>query len=335
MNIPTPHESADRLDLKAPPFSQSRTMNARQARFVAEYLIDLNATRAAVRAGYSAKTAYSIGEENLKKPEIAAAVALATEAMAERTELSQDWVVARLRQVAERCMQAERIGESDTYKFDSAGANRALELLGKHMGMFKDRLDIVTAERNLSLSDFYGGSPCPYPSPKPTRSPRAQMPTSRLEVTEDPPVSPRARGLKAPTRGTRYGNGVGQGDGWGGPAKGLGRGSPPMLIPGCGKAKRESAISRREEREARAEELEDILLHLARYAEREETQVVACVKLHAILVGHPVARQVTAPDDDVASMTDAELYDELARIGRVLDDAQVRGVAPSLSHQRP
>ena len=45
-------------------------MTKKQKRFVEEYLIDLNATQAAIRAGYSPQTAYSIGEENLRKPEI-------------------------------------------------------------------------------------------------------------------------------------------------------------------------------------------------------------------------------------------------------------------------
>ncbi|OGT62426.1 MAG: hypothetical protein A3E85_04175 [Gammaproteobacteria bacterium RIFCSPHIGHO2_12_FULL_45_12] len=45
-------------------------LNQRQLRFIDEYLLDLNATQAAIRSGYSKKTAYSIGQENLKKPEI-------------------------------------------------------------------------------------------------------------------------------------------------------------------------------------------------------------------------------------------------------------------------
>jgi len=45
-------------------------LTAKQKVFVAEYLVDLNATQAAVRAGYSEKTAYSVGHENLKKPEV-------------------------------------------------------------------------------------------------------------------------------------------------------------------------------------------------------------------------------------------------------------------------
>ena len=48
----------------------AKKLTPKQQRFIDEYLVDLNATQAAIRAGYSAKTAYSIGIENLKKPEI-------------------------------------------------------------------------------------------------------------------------------------------------------------------------------------------------------------------------------------------------------------------------
>ena len=47
-------------------------LTPKQQRFVEEYLIDLNATKAAIRSGYSEKTAYSVGHENLKKPEFSA-----------------------------------------------------------------------------------------------------------------------------------------------------------------------------------------------------------------------------------------------------------------------
>lgn len=67
-------------------------MNDRQARFVEEYLVDFNATQAAIRAGYSAKTAYSIGPENLKKPEI-------SEAISERL-MSANEVISRLTDIA-------------------------------------------------------------------------------------------------------------------------------------------------------------------------------------------------------------------------------------------
>lgn len=71
-------------------------MTPKQQRFVEEYPKDLNATQAAIRAGYSKKTAYSIGEENLKKPEIREAIANAIEARSKKAGIDSDWVLKRL-----------------------------------------------------------------------------------------------------------------------------------------------------------------------------------------------------------------------------------------------
>ena len=71
-------------------------LNPRQQRFVAEYLTDLNATQAAVRAGYSAKTAHSIGPRLLEHVDIAGALAEASQARQARTGITQDRVVAEL-----------------------------------------------------------------------------------------------------------------------------------------------------------------------------------------------------------------------------------------------
>jgi phage terminase small subunit len=74
-------------------------LTPKQARFVQEYLIDLNAAQAAIRAGYSAKTARVIGHENLTKPGIAAAIEKAMVERAERTRLTGDMVVDELRKI--------------------------------------------------------------------------------------------------------------------------------------------------------------------------------------------------------------------------------------------
>ncbi|MGK4923153.1 terminase small subunit [Bordetella hinzii] len=71
----------------------------KQRRFVDEYLVDLNATQAAIRAGYSEKTAYSIGNENLSKPEIAEAIQAAQAERAKRTEITQDMVLRELAKI--------------------------------------------------------------------------------------------------------------------------------------------------------------------------------------------------------------------------------------------
>ncbi|WP_431509764.1 terminase small subunit [Variovorax sp. DAIF25] len=78
----------------------TKKLTAKQERFVAEYLVDLNATQAAIRAGYSAKTAGAVGFENLKKPEIAAAIAIAMKAREQRTHITQDRVLQELARIA-------------------------------------------------------------------------------------------------------------------------------------------------------------------------------------------------------------------------------------------
>ena len=68
-------------------------LTPKQARFIEEYLVDLNATQAAIRAGYSARTANRIGPENLSKPVIAEAIQIAQLARSERTQITVDKVL--------------------------------------------------------------------------------------------------------------------------------------------------------------------------------------------------------------------------------------------------
>ncbi|KGM50652.1 terminase small subunit [Pseudooceanicola atlanticus] len=80
------------------------SLTAKQARFVEEYLIDLNATQAAIRAGYSGKTAAAVGHENLRKPKIAEAIASAKGERSDRTKIDSDWVLKRLADEADADM---------------------------------------------------------------------------------------------------------------------------------------------------------------------------------------------------------------------------------------
>ena len=75
-------------------------LTEKQARFVAEYLVDLNATQAAIRAGYSERTAEVIGYENLRKPQISAAIEQAIQNRQRRTEITQDRVLLELARIA-------------------------------------------------------------------------------------------------------------------------------------------------------------------------------------------------------------------------------------------
>lgn len=101
-------------------------LRPKQRRFVEEYLIDLNATQAAIRAGYSKKTAYAIGSENLSKPEVKAALQKAMDERKERTQVAQDDIIQRLRD------EIENFGEGASH----ATRFQAVVQLGRHLGMF-------------------------------------------------------------------------------------------------------------------------------------------------------------------------------------------------------
>lgn len=120
----------------------------KQEKFIDEYLIDLNATQAAIRAGYSANSAMEQGYQLLHNTSVLSLLKVKQEALAKRTGLSQEWVISRLKEVTERCMQAEPVLDNKgqptgEYIFQATGANRSLELLGKHIGMFNDKLKVI------------------------------------------------------------------------------------------------------------------------------------------------------------------------------------------------
>lgn len=125
----------------------------KQIRFCEEYLIDLNATQAAIRAGYSQNTANEQGSQNLAKLSIQEKISELRNNISEQLNLDAQWVLKRLKDISDRCVQAEPVMvrnqdgmlvESGEYKFDSGGANKATELIGKHLGMFGDKLDVTT-----------------------------------------------------------------------------------------------------------------------------------------------------------------------------------------------
>lgn len=80
---------------------QARDLTAKEAAFVREYLIDLNATQAAIRAGYSAKTANVQAVEIMARPLVKAAIGSAMAARSEETKIDAEWVLRRLAAEAE------------------------------------------------------------------------------------------------------------------------------------------------------------------------------------------------------------------------------------------
>ena len=137
-------------------------LTPKQELFVMEYVVDLNGKQAAIRAGYSARTAEVQASRLLSHVKVQAAVQKAQESLVARVELHQEWVIDRLREIVERSMEAVPVldnkgEETGVYIFIGSVANRALELLGKHIGMFVDRKEISfnhTIKPGLSLEEL-------------------------------------------------------------------------------------------------------------------------------------------------------------------------------------
>lgn len=144
-------------------------LTEKQQRFVNEYLIDLNATQAAIRAGYSPDTAMEQGYQLLQKTSVSNAISQAIAHRSRRTGITQDRVLQELAKVAFvnandvidldsatvrqnaaeedlACIQAVKVktsesemGSSSEREIKLADKLRALELLGKHLGLFDKR----------------------------------------------------------------------------------------------------------------------------------------------------------------------------------------------------
>ncbi len=153
-------------------------LTARQSQFVEEYLIDLNATQAALRAGYSPKTAYSQGQRLLKHPDVAKAIDAAIQERTERLGLQADDVVLELRRIAFSDIIDYMEWESSTVRVKKSheippearraiagmsrsangsvqvklhGKVRALEMLAKHLGMYEIRREPTSRVGDVSV----------------------------------------------------------------------------------------------------------------------------------------------------------------------------------------
>lgn len=123
------------------------SLNVRQQRFVAEYLIDLNATAAYKRAGYAAKgnAAEVSACQLLSNPKVAKAVEDAMDKRSNDLGIDAKYVLTTIKATIERCAQAEPVmrdgAPSGEYKFDAAAVLKGAELLGKHLKMFTDKVE--------------------------------------------------------------------------------------------------------------------------------------------------------------------------------------------------
>ncbi|PQP34574.1 terminase small subunit [Desulfobacteraceae bacterium SEEP-SAG9] len=155
-----------------------KDLTNKQKKFVSEYLIDLNATGAATRAGYSEKTAHVIGHENLKKPKVAAAIQARRQELGRETEINQRWVLERYKRLAEfdvrklfdeneNFVPISQLDDDQAFAIHSVEANvvkvesdddkteitfakkvkasdkkAVLDSLARHLGMFTDKIKI-------------------------------------------------------------------------------------------------------------------------------------------------------------------------------------------------
>ncbi len=140
-------------------------LTPKQQRFISEYLVDLNATQAAIRAGYAKKSADVEGSRLLVNAKVSAAIAAAQAKRSKRTEIDADYVLASIVETMERCKQAEPVtyqngepvmidapaGEiAPAYKFDAAAVLKGAELLGRHLAMFTDKLETKNAVEDMT-----------------------------------------------------------------------------------------------------------------------------------------------------------------------------------------
>ena len=117
-------------------------LTPKQAAFVREYAIDLNATQAAVRAGYSKRTAGAIGRENLQKPAVAAAIEEHQRSKVEIAEITPEFVLKGLAREA-----------TDTKRGTPSSRTAALSWLGKFHSLFTEKRLI---EGHLGLETLLG-----------------------------------------------------------------------------------------------------------------------------------------------------------------------------------
>lgn len=156
--------------------AKPRKLTAKQMRFVDEYLIDLNATQASIRAGYSPRTSYSIGVDLLKKPEIQTLLQKKRQKLSDKLEVSQEKVIKELAAVAfangadyakitaqglvefipTDDLPKDKLAAIAGIKTSQSGTEvklgdklRALEMLGKYLGLFDGQQNAEKPENNL------------------------------------------------------------------------------------------------------------------------------------------------------------------------------------------
>lgn len=132
-------------------------MTPKQKLFIREYCQDLNATRAAIAAGYSKKTAAQAASRLLRNVKVSAEISRLTQKTCTKLEISAEYVLRKIRDTVERCSQSEPVLDAKgrptgQYKFDAAAVLKGSELLGKHLKMFTDKVEHSDQIEQLDFS---------------------------------------------------------------------------------------------------------------------------------------------------------------------------------------
>lgn len=136
-------------------------LTAKQEMFCREYIVDFNATQAAIRAGYSEHTAKDIGCQNLAKLNISERIKELIQERNERVKVDADYVLRQAVKVHERCMQEVKptatcdVDGNLIFEFDASNAIKSLELIGKHINIkaFDKGVDVNQKVEHKITSD--------------------------------------------------------------------------------------------------------------------------------------------------------------------------------------
>lgn len=132
-------------------------LTPKQELFCQEYIKDMNATQAYLRAGFSKKatTAGVEGHKLLKNPKVKQRIQELQQRVAKKNEITAEWVLGKIKETIERCSQAEPVLDKEgnptgEWKFEHSGVLKGTEQLGKHLKLFTDKVEhsgVVTLEQ--------------------------------------------------------------------------------------------------------------------------------------------------------------------------------------------
>ena len=149
----------------------NKGLTDKQKVFCQEYLIDLNATQSAIRAGYSEKTARSQAQRLLTKVDIQAEIQNGMNKRSKKIEITADYVLGNLKEIGERCMQRVPVmirdldgwiqktevnnkgEEVGVWEFQAMGAIKSNELLGKHIKLFTEKVEERVTEKKIFITE--------------------------------------------------------------------------------------------------------------------------------------------------------------------------------------